>query len=214
MHNKGLPIVVLMTIALAIMNFAYALESSNPEYVFVSELSPGEGLPEFYAATNQLTLHKEPSKSSPVVEQYKIKKGEKIAFDETRYCTVKPSIVKTVNSTYLHDVIKYGKLNYLSMKTYYDSGSGPESKFTLKSGEVIEYLQYRAESSCIFRWRGDVYAGSCSWEGSDNSADFKMSSLPINDLWVRVTEIKKPFGWFLVEKKLVTGSTLPYWHRQ
>ena len=214
MHKKRLLTFVLMVIVISDSNFVYSLESSNPEYVFVSELTPGEHLPEFYAATTQLTLHKEPSKLSPVVEQFKIKNGEKITFDETRYCTVKPAIVKTVNSTYLYDVIKYGKLKYFSMKAYYEAGSGPESKFALKSGEVIEYLQYRAEGSCIFRWRGDIYAGSCSWEGRPNSADFNMESLPINELWVRITKNKKTSGWFLVEKKLVTGSTLPYWHRQ
>ncbi len=214
MYKKSLLVGLLILASFSIRNLAYPLETAAPEYVFVSELSPGEYLPEFYAATTHLTLHKEPSKASLVVEQYQIKKGEKISFDETRYCTIKPATVKAINSTYIEDVTKYGKLNYFSIKTYYGSVASSESKLTLKPGDVIEYLQYRAESSCIFRYRGEIYSGICNFEGSPNSADFNMDSLPINDLWVRITRNKKPIGWFLVEKKLVTGSTLPYWHRQ
>jgi hypothetical protein len=207
MQIKRSTIALLIILALS-CSFAYALESSSSEYVFVSELFPSEGPLELNAATNLLQIHQEPSKSSPIVEQYRVKKGEKISFDKIQYCTVKPAIVKTINATHLNDVIIFGKLNYLSVKTLSDGGLRVVPKIDVKAGEVFEYMQDGSEGSCVFRWHGVVYEGSCSWKSgaSNYSDDFKVSGVPLIHLWVRITKNKKPVGWFLVEKKLVTGS--------
>lgn len=72
---------------------------SAPGPTFEVDLWPGEGRPVFEAVAQQLRLHELPSESSKVVETVRVRPRQRLAFDETRYRTMKPGRVFVLAST-------------------------------------------------------------------------------------------------------------------
>jgi len=172
-----------------------------PLYAFDSELWPGEGKPTFFSETNTLILYKEPTIKSPVMNKFMIRKGEKIDFDMTRYRNIKPGTIKTKKSVTLTGK-NLGPISYLSRSEYY-SGKVPSKNYTFKKGDSFEYLQYRAEGSCIVRWKGDIYSMEyCPWLDVENT-QFSIETEPVNEWWIRVTKGHNTLGWLLIDTSTV-----------
>ncbi len=167
---------------------------------FESELWPGEGRPVFAAKTTHLELRRSPSTASPIVTELGLKKGTKITYNLTRYRTVRPSRVTAKRAGILHGR-KLGNLSYLSVDEYYGSESEWE-ELRYKGGDSFEYLQYRAEGSCFIKWEDGVFeVDGCPWLSDTGGGGFAMSSGPITEWWIRVTDKdSRPLGWLLVDE--------------
>ncbi len=99
----------------------------------------------------------------------------------------------------------FGNIPYLSHRMYY-SDKISSKDFTFIPGDIFEYLQNRAEGSCLIRFKNEIIAIEyCPWFDSENK-DFVILSEPINEWWIRITKNQKPLGWFLINEKLVEES--------
>ena len=160
---------------------------------FESGLWPGEGRPVFIARQN-LALHEKPEKDSVMIEKVTIRKGQKIDFKETRYRTLKSGLI-TVTAPSTISVTSYGRLDFLSSDDYFNKGI--EKSIKLKSGDSLEYLQYRAEGECFIKMKGEVFA-------LQPDENIQISIEPQTEWWVlAVDKQKKPLGWVLIDKKTV-----------
>ncbi len=124
---------------------------------FISEMWPEEGRPSF-RAKNNLRLHTEPKKNSPLAKAI-IKKGEIINFTSTRHITIRPKEIVISGDMEIPDATNYGKLKYLSHHDYYNSGK--RARLNLKKGQKIKILQYRAEGEYLLECDGNVYGTEC-----------------------------------------------------
>lgn len=160
---------------------------------FESGLWPGEGRPVFIAGAD-LTLQKAPVKNSREIPNLKILKGRKIDFQETRYRTVKSGAIVAKAPVSL-SVTSYGKGDYLPPDAYYHQGM--KKNIDLKSGDSLEYLQYRAEGECLIKLNGEVLA-------IPPHENIRIASEPLTEWWVlAVDKQKKPLGWILIDDKTV-----------
>jgi hypothetical protein len=172
-----------------------------PLYAFDSELSPGEGKPSFFAKTNILILYKEPTTKSPIMNELNTVKGEKILYDMTRYRNIKPGIVK-INKSITLTGKNLGAIMYLSRSEYYSTKT-QRKDYVFRKGDSFEYLQYRAEGSCIMRLKGEVYLIEyCPWLDVENT-QFTIESEPVNEWWVQVTKGHAALGWLLIDKSII-----------
>ncbi|MBU4560769.1 hypothetical protein KKG20_00645 [bacterium] len=170
-------------------------------YAFDSELWPGEGRPVFRSKTDHLVLYKQPSKTSGIVDKFKINKGEVIIFDQTRYRNIKAGKIKVLKLSILQGR-SLGNITYLSVEKYYHSGI-PSKDFLFNRGDIFDYLQDRAEGSGIIRWKGEIIdLEYCPWFDRENR-NFNVMSEPINEWWIRVIKNQKPVGWLLVDENIV-----------
>ena len=170
---------------------------------FDSELWPGEGIPRFAAKTDSLVLHKEPSLSSPVVAKHPVEKGEEILYDQTRFRTIRPGRVTTRQSGVLLGR-SLGNITYLSKERYYSQEPG-WTAIPYQESDSFEYLQYRAEGSCLIRRNSEVLEiEGCPWLSGSQAHHFHVEAKPIMQWWIRVIDKhKQPVGWLLVDEKSV-----------
>lgn len=181
------PKAVLWALILAAVIF------SARAYAFESALWPGEGRPVFIAGAD-LTPQERPVKDACGIPNLKILKGRKIDFTETRYRTVKSGEIVVTAAASL-SVTSYGKGDYLSLEVYYQQGI--QKTIHLKSGDSLEYLQYRAEGECLIRMEGEVFA-------LPPHENIKIVSEPRTEWWVlAVDQQKKPIGWVLIDDRTV-----------
>lgn len=94
---------------------------------------------------------------------------------------------------------RLGQIAYLSSEHYYRHASSRTLAY--KRGDSFEYLQYRAEGSCLIRWRKEVLeVESCPWLNLAQPDSFRTASAPVTELWVRVTGDKgQSLGWLLID---------------
>jgi len=176
------------------------LLSVEQAVAFESELWPEEGRPVFTAKSDRLILYENPSKKSHAIQNHGIKKGEKIAFDETRYINIKAGIVEVKKQTDLSGN-SYGIISYFTRSKYY--AASPTKKYSFSEGSIISYIQYRAEGSCLININNEIIAlDYCPWLDSEEK-NFNMKSEPINEWWIRVVKNRKPIGWLLIENAFV-----------
>lgn len=162
------------------------------DYDFEVGIRPGEYQPTFIAKTG-LKLYKQPSTDSSIVEGIEIPEGEKIAFNETIYRTVKQGQVKVLASQSI-TVRSYGLIDWLSRNDYYAKGT--QKSIDLKAGDTIEYLQDRAEGECFFRIDYEILAID------EYLLNVEVTSQPVTEWWVRaVDDRQNPIGWVLIDKK-------------
>lgn len=168
---------------------------------FDSELWPGEGIPRFAAKTDHLTLFKEPSCSSPVVTQHRRQKGEEISYDHTRFRTLRAGLVTAEHAGLLRGR-SFGSLMYLPQERYY-SHEPAWKEIPYTAGDSFEYLQRRAEGTCLIRHEGEVLEiEACPWEAGAQAGGFTVTTPPVTQWWIRVTdEHTQPLGWVLVDDK-------------
>jgi hypothetical protein len=169
--------------------------SSVGVHAFESGMWPGEGRPVF-VAKSELTLYEKPLRSSRIVRGSKISKGRKLDFAQTVYRTTKSGWFKVL-ATSSASVRSYGAVDVLSAEDYYNKGV--EKAISFKAGDLIEFLQYRAEGECIARVGGEVMAFS-------PDANISVVAEPQTEWWIEiVNKQKNPIGWVLIDKKTVAS---------
>lgn len=164
--------------------------------VFESEFWPEEGVPEYLAKVNRLTLHSRPTVEAPVVGEWAIGAGAKVPFDGFRYRTLRPGTLVAQQDGELTGR-NLGKTGYVSVANYYRDG-GEEVRIRYRLGDEVEYLQYRAEGTAFLRWNGLVLDADLP-----TNVTFKLSSHPVAEGWVRVSVPgEATSGWVLVDEQL------------
>jgi hypothetical protein len=165
-----------------------------PEATFEVDLWPGEGVPIFEAAAPQLRLYEQPSTSSSLKDTAKVRRGQRLSFDETRFRTTKPGQFLVLTSTTVVGRT-VGAVGRVSRPDYY-SGKFGSARVAVKAGDRIEYLQYRAEGTCFVRSGGSVIeADPCP---TGKPAEFRLEAKPVTEWWIQVIQDGKPRGWLLI----------------
>jgi len=179
---------------LAVLVTAILALQHSPSAAFEVDLWPGEGIPVFEAVAQRLPLHELPSMSSKVVETLIVRPKQRLAFDDTRYRTMKAGRFTVLASTIVAGW-SLGDVTQLSRLDYY-SGKFGAAREELMVGDTIEYLQYRAEGTCFVRIAGSVIdADPCP---TQNEAQFRLDAKPATEWWIHIVVNGKPRGWVLV----------------
>jgi len=134
---------------------ALGLFAQAPSGAFEIELWPGEGRPQFQAVANELAIHATPSSSAKIVRRLGVAPGQDIAFDETRYRTTESGQLLVLAATHITGRV-LGPTRSLTRDAYY-SGEFPRQAVACRQGDVVEYLQYRAEGTCFVRVGGQSW---------------------------------------------------------
>jgi hypothetical protein len=179
-----------------------ALFAQAPDGVFEIELWPGEGRPQFQAVSSELALRESPTTSGRIVQRLNVSSGQDIAFDETRYRTTEPGHVQVLAASSIAGRL-LGQIRSLTRTAYY-TGQFPPQSVAVKAGDVIEYLQDRAEGACFVRVANQVIdADPCPTQ--DDRA-FRLTGEPKIEWWIRVVVGRAPVGWVMVDENVLTQS--------
>jgi hypothetical protein len=181
---------------------AVALLAQAPRGGFEIQLWPGEGRPQFQVMTNELAIHEAPLSSARIVRRLRVVRGHDIAFDETRFRTTESGHLQVLVSTRMSGRV-LGAVRSLTRDAYY-TGQFPRQEVACKQGDVIEYLQDRAEGTCFVRVDNQVVdADPCP---AQDDLSFRLASRPKTEWWVRVVVDRVPVGWVMVDGKSVKQS--------
>jgi hypothetical protein len=181
---------------------ALALFAQAPGGVFEIELWPGEGRPLFQAVTTELAIREMPSTSARIVRQLRVSIGQQLAFDETRYRTTATGHLQVLSATTVTGRV-LGSIHRLTRDAYY-KGQFPMEALACKEGDVIEYLQYRAEGTCFVQIADQVVdADPCP---AQDDQGFRTITQPKTEWWIRVVLDGVPVGWVMVDEKTVKQS--------
>jgi len=132
-----------------------------------------------------------------------IKAADPLKFVGRRYRTIKTGKVKVLKSIDLNGRF-FGNVDYLTSEHYGRIGL-KEGPFSLKKGEVIEYLQDRAEGNCFIRKNEEVIdVDWCAWMpgASGNDGKYQLLSAPVTEMWGQVENNEKR-GWLLINDESV-----------
>lgn len=164
--------------------------------VFESEFWPEEGVPQFVSRAERLLLRARPSSDAPLVAEWLIKTNEAVPFDGFRYRTVRPgSMVARRDGELVGRNL--GRTDYVSHANYFRDG-GENVTVRFRTGDSIEYLQYRAEGTAFLRWQGLALDTDLP-----SNSDFELTSHPVAESWVRVEDPSSgSSGWVLVDEQL------------
>lgn len=178
------------------------LLAQAPGALFEIELWPGEGRPQFQAITNELVIREAPSTSARIVRGLPVLGGQDIAFDESLYRTLEAGHVEVMATTMLTGRM-LGTTRHLSSDAYY-KGEFPIQTLDFKKGDMINYLQYRAEGTCFMQVAGQVMdADPCPTE---DDGIFRVDSPPKTEWWIRIIKDGVPVGWVMVDDKSIKQS--------
>jgi hypothetical protein len=124
-----------------------------------------------------------------------MRKGERVEFGQTVYRTMRPGRLRALAQAQIRGR-RLGAIAQLSREDYY-SGKFPTVVLAVSTGEVVEYLQYRAEGTCFVRVRGDVIdADPCPAQGAES---FVVEAKPEVEWWIQMLVSRRPKGWLLVD---------------
>jgi hypothetical protein len=174
----------------AVVFLAFSVESNAQS--FEVGLWPGEGIPVLNSVTAEVPLRREPSSSSAEVTRVAVSPGLRVEFDDTRVRTIRPGRITVIADARVRGR-NLGQVSSLSRDDYYRGSFAPSERGVV-AGEVIEYLQYRAEGTCFVRVRGNtIDAQPCPVI----EAAFRVDSEPEVEWWVHAT-IGSAAGWVLI----------------
>lgn len=179
--------------------FACLLLLSTPQGpLLISDLWPGEGVPHFAANTKTLDLHEQPSRTSPL-HRVPTSPGAAIDFDSTRFMTLRAGHVLARESGELSGRV-FGRVTHVSKAMYY-AATIPSRATGYAKGDTLEYLQDRAEGTCMMRVRGEVIeADECP---TIDSAAFATLTQPQTEWWIHVVMSRASQGWLLIDPRFV-----------
>jgi len=169
------------------------LAQSMPETAFEVDLWPGEGRPVFAASAARLQLREAPAESAGVAATWTGRIGQVLAFDDTRYRTVEVGRFVVLSPTTLTGR-RLGDTRRLSREDYYSGTFGP-ARVSLRAGDQVEYLQYRAEGTCFVRvGAAAIEADPCP---NQDQRRFRLEAEPKTEWWIHVVQ-GDVCGWLLV----------------
>lgn len=200
MRNALAAVFVLASVAVTLGQSGIEPPAYQPRTIFQSELWPGEGEPKFSAKKNRLVLHTQPSANAPRSRGRKITPGSALSYSETRLITLKAGIIEVTRPSKMQ-ARALGKIKYLSNDGYYQRGARFQA-MAVEKGEILQYLQYRAEGNCLVQRRRSVYEIEGCFFGE--SSPFNLRSEPIVEWWIRLpSEGKNPTGWLQVSENVL-----------
>jgi hypothetical protein len=174
------------------------LAQSAPQPIFEVDLWPGEGRPVFAASAARLQLRETPTESARVVATWTGRLGQVLVFDETRYRTTQVGRFAVLIPTIMTGR-QLGDTKRLSRADYYSGKFGP-ARLNLHTGDVVEYLQYRAEGTCFVRVAGAaIDADPCP---NQQHEAFRLETEPKTEWWIHVIQDDLK-GWLLVTEATV-----------
>jgi hypothetical protein len=174
------------------------LAQSAPQAMFEIDLWPGEGRPVFAASATRLQLRETPSESARAVSTWTGRLGQVLTFDDTRYRTTQVGRFTVLIPTVMTGR-QLGGTKRLSRADYYSGKFGP-TRLNLNTGDVVEYLQYRAEGTCFVRVAGAaIDADPCP---NHQPKAFRLESEPKTEWWIHVVQDELK-GWLLVTEATV-----------
>jgi len=170
--------------------------------VFEIALWPGEGRPRLVAGSTTLTPHAEPRADAPTGAPLRVEKGQVLEFGETLYRTTVAGRLMVLKDAVVTGR-RLGSALRLSRDDYY-SDRYPTASLPVRAGEVIDYLQPRAEGSCFVRLRGEIMeADPCPHLVVEPVERFALDMEPRTEWWVRLRINGRPGDWLLVDGKSV-----------
>ncbi len=129
-------------------------------------------------------------------------RGQQVAFDDTRYRTIEPGRLEALAPVNIAGRV-LGTTRLLSRDAYY-KGRFPERTVAVKRGDVIEYLQDRAEGTCFVRVADQVIdADPCP---AQDGRTFRALNQPKTEWWIRLVVAGRPAGWVMVGEATVKES--------
>lgn len=188
-------------------------------FAFESEMFPSEYLPIITASGDSMILRGAPMTYAKISRIIKPAQGDTIKFGKVRYRTVFSGLYLARVSGVAYGAV-YGNIYYLSLDDYW----GARMKIsTLKfaEGDILEYLQYRAERWEFWRINDHVI---CAEYLARDPTPFK--KLPLKELrrgqwelWIQVRDNdSNSLGWYLLENEkyypLPTTNFLPVEFKQ
>lgn len=187
-------------LALLLVGFHLGGESaSHGSPQFEVGLWPGEGRPVFEAVATELAVRGQPSQGAGVVEHLRVTKGQEVEFGQTVHRTVTPGRLRALTKARIRGR-RLGAIAQLSRDEYY-AGDFPRAELVVNAGDLVEYLQYRAEGTCFVRIQGTVIdAEACP---AQDARTFCVESKPELEWWIQVLVDGKPRGWLLVDSSSV-----------
>lgn len=171
-----------------------ATPDTTPAVQFAIDLWPGEGIPVIEARRGVLWLRAAPDSSAPVVDSLSGPVGRRIAFDSTRFQTIRSGELRVV--TRLHVAGRdLGELTHLTRDRYYHAPA-PDVSIPVAAPGTIEFLQYRAEGTCFVRIEKRVIdAQPCPGFGKES---VEVVRQPVTKWWILVRGQSGAYGWLLV----------------
>ena len=161
---------------------------------FAIDLWPGEGIPVIEARRAVLVLRAAPDSSAPVVDSLSGRVGRRIAFDSTRFQTLRSGEIRVVTPIQIagRDL---GQITHLTHDGYYHS-KVPEVALPITPPDTVEFLQYRAEGTCFVRIEKRVIdAQPCPGFGKES---VEVVREPVTRWWILVRGQGGTSGWLLV----------------
>lgn len=198
---KLLPLLLIIALAsVALTQSKPRPSSSQPAPLFESELWPGEGVPKFSAKSDYLLLYSLPDSHLSPARKWKVAPGTPLRYSATRLITRKAGIIEVIRASEIQ-ARPLGEIKHLSGDRYY-SGDAALRKLSLRRGERVQYLQYRAEGSCLIRRGKIVYElEEC---GFDQRGPLRLSVEPLVEWWVRLQRAREsPGGWIQISEQAV-----------
>ena len=119
--------------------------------------------------------------------------GDRLTFDDTLYRTVKAGRFVVRGAATIAGR-QLGEMTRLSRSDYY-SGKYGAARVNVNAGDVVEYLQARAEGTCFIRVSGSaIDADPCPTQQPD---DFRLEVNPETEWWIHIVDPQNN-GWLLV----------------
>lgn len=167
---------------------------ATPATLFSFEGWIGEGRPAFRAEQAfQQKLHQTRSTGSEEVGLCSLAPGEELPFLSSFVVTKRSQVVRLAQDLDLQ-VTWWGKLSVLSKTAYYDAGQ--QRALRLPAGASVERLMPRAEGSCLFRAREEVFQTACA-----AVPGFPATDSAVHEWWLEV-QCGKASGWMLIDERI------------
>ena len=162
--------------------------------VFAADLWPGEGIPVIEMQRTALPLRAKPDPAAHVVDTLRGRVGQRIAFDSTRFHTIKTGAIQVLEPLTLSGR-DLGDVTRLTLDLYYHT-SLAEVSIPIAAGTTIDFLQYRAEGTCFVRVeRRVIDAHPCPGFGRES---VKVVREPVTRWWIMTHGASGVPGWLLV----------------
>ncbi|MEX2153270.1 MAG: hypothetical protein WD825_08015 [Gemmatimonadaceae bacterium] len=143
---------------------------------------------------DRLPLREQPNLASPVRGVLPVTPGQRITYDSTRYQTIEPGQIRVIEPARILGR-DFGPIAYLPREQYY-SGVARPGAFDVKPPTAFEFLQNRAEGTCIVRVNFRVIdAGPCP---ALDKQKFRIESQPKTLWWIHAVGPENTSGWLVL----------------
>ena len=174
-------------------------KGKRQERTFESEFWPEEGRPQFRPKKSHLVLRERPTGEAPVARDIDVAVGSRLDFSAFRYRTIRPGVATARSAGSLHGR-SFGNAGYISREMYYETYAQYRD-YPFQSGDVIEYLQYRAEGNGFVRLKDEVLDVHLPW--MEKNFPLQLTADPVCERWLQIVDLKnRPIGWLLIDESV------------